>query len=109
MYGFVLTVHITVSAGLILIVLLQAGKGAGISGLFGGGSNDSAFSGATTPGVIKKITTTMAILFMITSLALTVIIAKSKRRSLAETIPVTQPTQEQQQSAPSPVVPPAQP
>ncbi|MBN1383360.1 MAG: preprotein translocase subunit SecG [Elusimicrobia bacterium] len=112
MYGFVLTIHIIVSVGLILIVLLQAGKGAGISGLFGGGSNDSAFSGATTPGVIKKITTTMAVLFMITSLALTVIIAKSRRRSLAETIPVAQPTQQQQQPAPSPsgpdAVPPAQ-
>ncbi|OGS45244.1 MAG: preprotein translocase subunit SecG, partial [Elusimicrobia bacterium RIFOXYD2_FULL_34_15] len=35
MYGFVLTIHIIASVGLILIVLLQAGKGSGLS-LFGG-------------------------------------------------------------------------
>lgn len=110
MYGFVLTVHIIVSAGLILIVLLQAGKGAGISGLFGGGS-DAGLGGPSTPAVIKKITTTMAVLFMITALALTVIVSKSKKRSLAETIPVapakkqSAPVSETQPSPEAPVAP----
>ncbi|MFH0947926.1 MAG: preprotein translocase subunit SecG [Elusimicrobiota bacterium] len=87
MYGFVLILHIIVSCGLILIVLLQAGKGAGISGLFGGGGNEAVFGGNTTPIIIKKFTTTMAALFMITSLFLTVIGSRSKTRSLAERIP----------------------
>lgn len=101
MYGFVLTVHIIVSCGLILIVLLQAGKGAGISGLFGGGGNEAVFGGNTTPIVIKKITTTMAVLFMITSLFLTVIGSKLRTRSLAERIPPAPAQTQQQQSLPT--------
>jgi len=95
MYGFVLVVHITVSCGLILIVLLQAGKGAGISGLFGGGGNEAVFGRNTTPGIIKKFTTTMAALFVITSLFLTVIGSRSRTRSLTERIPQA-PVQSQQ-------------
>jgi len=105
MYGFVLTVHIIVSFGLILIVLLQAGKGAGISGLFGGGGNEAVFGGNTTPLIIKKVTTTMAILFMLTSLFLTVIGSKLRTRSLAESIPPAPAETQQQQPAPTDNVP----
>jgi len=107
MYGFVLTVHIIVSFGLILIVLLQAGKGAGISGLFGGGGNEAVFGGNTTPLIIKKITTTMAVLFMITSLFLTLIGSRLRTRSLAERIPPAPAETQQQQSAPANNVPAA--
>ncbi len=101
-----MTVHIIVSAGLILIVLLQAGKGAGISGLFGGGGNEAVFGGNTTPLIIKKVTTTMAVLFMITSLFLTVIGSKTRKRSVAENIPPAS-AQTQQQPAPAENVPAA--
>ncbi|MEW6557832.1 MAG: preprotein translocase subunit SecG [Elusimicrobiota bacterium] len=99
MYGFILTIHIIVSVGLILIVLLQAGRGAGISGLFGGGG-ETGFGGPTTPVVIKKITATMAAVFMITALFLTVIASKKRSRSLAERIPPAPAQTQQQQPAP---------
>jgi len=107
MYGFVLTVHIIVSFGLILIVLLQAGKGAGISGLFGGGGNEAVFGGNTTPAIIKKVTTTMAVLFMFTSLFLTLIGSKVRTRSAAESIPPAPAESQQQQPAPTDNVPAA--
>ncbi|MDD5688329.1 MAG: preprotein translocase subunit SecG [Elusimicrobia bacterium] len=102
MYGFILTVHIIVSVGLILVVLLQAGKGAGISGLFGGGGNEAVFGGNTTPGIIKKTTTTMAVVFMITSLLLTIVAVRTRGRSLAEKIPIaSQKPQSAQPAAPT--------
>ena len=100
-----MTIHIIVSCGLILIVLLQAGKGAGISGLFGGGGNEAVFGGNTTPLIIKKVTTTMAVLFMLTSLFLTVLGSKLRTRSLAERIPPAQ--TQQQQPVPTDSVPAA--
>ncbi|MDD5491385.1 MAG: preprotein translocase subunit SecG, partial [bacterium] len=38
MFVFLVSIHIVVCIWLIVIVLLQAGKGGGLSGLFGGGS-----------------------------------------------------------------------
>ncbi|MFH1541107.1 MAG: preprotein translocase subunit SecG [Elusimicrobiota bacterium] len=96
MYGFILIIHIIVSCGLILVVLLQVGKNAGFSGLFGGGGNEAVFGGNTTPIIIKKATTTMAIVFMVTSLLLTAFGSRLKMRSLVERIPMT-PVQTQPQ------------
>ena len=104
MYGFILVLHIIASTSLILIVLLQAGKGSGISGLFGGGGNEAVFGGNTTPVILKKITATMAIVFMITSLFLTVLGSRTRTRSLAENIP---PAPAKQQPSPASNVPSA--
>ncbi|OQA89861.1 MAG: Protein-export membrane protein SecG [Elusimicrobia bacterium ADurb.Bin231] len=98
MYGIILFFHVVVCMGLIIIVLLQVGKGAGISGLFGGGSsNDAVFGGTSTPLVIRKITITMAVAFMVTSLLLTIVASRAKMRSVTDTIPVNQAASQQAQ------------
>lgn len=65
-------IHFLVCIGLVVIVLLQADKGEGLAGAFGGGSSNTIFGerGAATP--MAKLTTGMAIVFMITSLILSV-------------------------------------
>ncbi len=65
--------HVIISAFLILIVLLQRGKGADLAGAFGGGGSQTAFGarGATT--LLHKLTTTFFILFVVTSLSLAVL------------------------------------
>ena len=65
----IVSVHIIVCIGLILIVLLQTGKGASMGAAFGG-SSQTIFgsSGATT--FLGKLTTGVAVVFMITSLLL---------------------------------------
>ena len=63
-------VHIVVCLFLILIVLLQTGKGADIGAAFGGGSSQTLFGSAGPGGFLTKITTGVAIVFMITSIAL---------------------------------------
>ncbi|MFC1888983.1 preprotein translocase subunit SecG [Thermodesulfobacteriota bacterium] len=66
---FLVILHILVCMALILIVLLQTGKGADLGAAFGG-SSQTVFGSAGSSGFMTKLTTASAIIFMITSLAL---------------------------------------
>jgi preprotein translocase subunit SecG len=88
MYGFLVFVHIVVSVGLILVVLFQAGKGAGLGNLFGGGGGEQLFSAPSGSAFIRKLTTGMAIVFVLTSLSLTILTSQRNQRSLMEQIPM---------------------
>lgn len=75
MEGLVLLIHIIVCVLLIVIVLLQSGKSADLAGAFGGGGSQSTFGPRGTATLLSKMTTTLAILFMITSLSLWILAA----------------------------------
>ncbi|MDR2399060.1 MAG: preprotein translocase subunit SecG [Endomicrobium sp.] len=64
-------VHYSVCIGLILVVLLQAGKSGGMVGIFGGGGSDQIFNVPSGMAFIKKLTIVMACIFLFTSLLLT--------------------------------------
>jgi preprotein translocase subunit SecG len=66
----IIVLHILVCVALILIVLLQAGKGAEMGAAFGGASQ-TIFGSAGAMGFLSKLTTVAAVIFMITSLLLT--------------------------------------
>jgi preprotein translocase subunit SecG len=71
MMGVLLGIHILVSVALILVVLLQSGKGGGLAGAFGGGGGVGAvFGGQTAADFLTKATRYLAIGFMLTSLVL---------------------------------------
>ncbi len=61
--------HVLVCIALILIVLLQAGKGAEMGAAFGGASQ-TIFGSSGAVGFLTKLTTVAAVIFMITSLLL---------------------------------------
>lgn len=63
----ILTLHVIVCLVLVILVLLQAGR-EGMGVIFGGGGNSSVFGSAGAGGVLVKLTTFMAVLFLITSL-----------------------------------------
>ncbi len=62
-------IHVLVCIALILIVLLQAGKGAEMGAAFGGASQ-TIFGSSGAVGFLTKLTTVAAVIFMITSLLL---------------------------------------
>jgi len=65
-----IVVHVSVCIALIMIVLLQTGKGADMGAAFGGGSSQTLFGSTGASTFLSKATTGAAIIFMLTSLAL---------------------------------------
>jgi len=76
--GIIIVLHVLVCFALIMIVLLQAGKGAEMGAAFGGASQ-TIFGSSGAMGFLSKLTTVVAVLFMITSLLLT--FSSTKRAS----------------------------
>ena len=71
MITFITIIHVIDCLFLIFVVLLQQGKAADWSGAFGGGGSQAAFGQRSATTMLGKATTAGAIIFMITSLALT--------------------------------------
>jgi preprotein translocase subunit SecG len=67
--AIITVLHVLACFALILIVLLQAGKGAEMGAAFGGASQ-TIFGSAGAMGFLSKLTTGVAVVFMITSLYL---------------------------------------
>jgi preprotein translocase subunit SecG len=62
--------HIIVCVFLILVVLLQAGKGGGMGIAFGGGGSQTVFGSSGAGNFLTRLTSITAVIFMVTSLAL---------------------------------------
>lgn len=82
MQDLILTLHIIVCVILVILVLLQSGK-EGMGVIFGGG-NSSVFGSAGAGGILARLTTLMAVIFVITSLSYTYV--TSSRPSSKSTI-----------------------
>ena len=68
---FIIVVHLLVCVALILIILLQTGKGADIGAVFGGGSSQTVFGSSGATSFLSKVTVVAAVTFMVTSILLT--------------------------------------
>jgi preprotein translocase subunit SecG len=96
MLGFVIAIHILVCLVLVIVVLFQQPQKGGITSVFGGG--ESVFGGGGAAPFMTRLTTGLAILFMITSLTLVLLSSRKARPARANT---SQPTQ----TAPAPTQP----
>ena len=64
MIGFLIVFHTIISILLIVVVLMQASQGGGLSGTFGGQAASSVLGGQGAGNVLSKITTWLAALFL---------------------------------------------
>lgn len=69
LYGLVIAIHMIVSLVLIAVILLQAGRGGGLSESFGGSSTQTIF-GTKTSVFLTRATTVSAVVYILTCLAL---------------------------------------
>ena len=83
--------HIIVSLFIVGVVLLQQGKSADLAGAFGGQGSQTAFGPRGAANLLTKMTTWAAIIFMVTSISLTVVLSRSNGdRSVLSGVKTTQ-------------------
>src|SRR5712671_1567146 len=70
MITFLTILHVVVCVFLILVVLLQAGKGGGVGIAFGGGGSQTVFGSSGAGNFLTKLTSATAFIFLVTSLGL---------------------------------------
>jgi preprotein translocase subunit SecG len=103
-YIALVVLYVFICFFLILVVLVQQGKGADIAGAFGGGGTQTAFGarGATT--LLHKLTTGAFIGFIVMSLLLTVL-QRHQRPSVMEKVTPKTPAAMPKPVAPAPAAP----
>jgi preprotein translocase subunit SecG len=79
--------YVLVCLFLIMVVLLQQGKGADLAGAFGGGGSQTSFGPRGTTNIMHRMTTGAFVLFVILCLSLAILSGK-RRTSVMEEIPV---------------------
>ncbi|NVM23444.1 MAG: preprotein translocase subunit SecG [Desulfobacterales bacterium] len=103
MSTFIILVHVVVCVALILIVLLQTGKGADMGVAFGGGSSRTLFGSSGASSFLSKLTTGAAVVFMLTSLSLAYLSSHRSTSSIMSDVVAPKTEQTQQAPAESPV------
>ncbi len=86
LYYAITTLHVIVCVILVLVVLLQSSRGADLAGAFGGGATQTAFGSRGPASFLSKMTTVAAVIFMVTSIVLSMITAPTtESKSILET------------------------
>ena len=75
-------IHVIVSLFLIVVVLVQQGKSADLAAAFGGSGSQTAFGPRGAANLLTRLTTAGAVLFMLTSIGLTILMAKTTDHSV---------------------------
>ncbi len=100
---FLIILHVVVCVALIMIVLLQTGKGADMGAAFGGGGSQTLFGSTGASTFLSKATTVAAIIFMLTSLVLAYLSSHRSGSTMMpqQKAPIEQPVQTEQSQTPA--------
>ncbi len=105
LYYLLMALHVLACLFLIGVVLLQQGKGQDLASAFGGGGTQTAFGPRGSANVLSRATTILAGVFMVTSLALSLV--RPKPASVLERVPAATASPSPSAKAPSPAAPAA--
>ena len=82
MHTFLVTLHILASLTIIVLVLLQHGKGADMGAMLGGGGSQTVFGARGAGNFLTKMTTAAAAIFFVTSLSLSYLSTQDREGSI---------------------------
>ncbi len=88
MHTVLLTIHVIICAILMVVILLQSGKGAGIGASFGSGGSQTIFGGRGPATFFQKFTTITALIFLLTSVGLARLAKQESTHSVIDTTPL---------------------
>ena len=86
MYALIVACHVVASLVLILVVLLQSGKAGDLAATFGSTGSQTAFGARGAASVLTRATTVAAVVFMMTSLTLSILFTKGSSGTVLEEI-----------------------
>jgi preprotein translocase subunit SecG len=89
MYQFILIIHVLTVACLIILVLVQQGKGATMGAAFGSGASQTVFGSRGSGSFLLRVTVGFALVFFTTSIALNYLASKAVRQSQQIHLPET--------------------
>ena len=92
MMTLLVTLHVVICVLLVVTVLLQFGKGAEMGAVMGGGASQAVFSSSAKGNFMTKLTSILAIGFMVNSILLTTLKSREAKKSLFDNeVPVAAP------------------
>lgn len=97
-------VHVVVCFFLIIVILLQSGKAADLAGAFGGMGSQTAFGPRGSATLLSKATTISTVVFMLTSISLSIIATKNNGSSSGTALE-RHPTKTSAPAIPAPATP----
>jgi preprotein translocase subunit SecG len=103
-YVMLVTLHVVICGLLIVVIMLQSGEAADLAGAFGGAGSQTAFGPRGAATFLSKATTWCAVMFMLTSMALTM--HQNTMAASATGSSVLQQFSKEKGAAPAPVAPP---
>ncbi|MAZ39826.1 MAG: preprotein translocase subunit SecG [Legionellales bacterium] len=92
MQPLILILHVLSCISLIVLVLVQQGKGAEMGAAFGGGASNTVFGSPGASSFLFKLTAGLAVIFFVTSLSLSYI--ASQHEKSAQRISISQQVQQ---------------
>jgi len=91
MRTFLYTLHIVTCLSLVIVVLIQRGKGADMGAMLGGGGSQTVFGARGAGNFLTRLTTSAAILFMVTSLTLSYFATQDSKSTIFDDTVVEEP------------------
>lgn len=107
MYQLIMIIHVLAAAALILLVLVQQGKGATVGAAFGSGASQTVFGSRGSGSFLLKLTIGLVVVFFATSIALNRIATQQARAANQVSLPVNLPMAPSAAPAPAPAATPA--